>query len=199
MSRKLYACSTNSGKLREFALAANRCGVSDISIGPLPNLKSIPPPEENGASFEENAILKACYYSHRTDEIVFADDSGLEVEALGGAPGIYSARFAGPGASDEANNALLLEKLRNERNRRARFVCSLAAAWRGRALRTFQGTVEGEILDGPRGQNGFGYDPLFFYPPFNCSLAEVSAEEKFNISHRGKALCHLLRWFSEVP
>jgi XTP/dITP diphosphohydrolase len=198
VSQKLFACSTNSGKLQEFTLAATRCNIPGICIEPLPNLKNISPPEESGMSFAENAALKACYYSRLTDEIVFADDSGLEVEALAGAPGVFSARFAGPHATDEANNRLLLEQLGKEPNRRARFVCSLAAARRGELLNTFEDTIEGEILDGPRGRNGFGYDPLFFYPPFDRSLAEVSAEEKFAVSHRGKALCELLRWFSKA-
>ncbi len=193
----LYACSTNPGKLREFAFAVHQCGAADLKLEVLPNLKEVNPPEETGASFEENAALKAVYYSRLTPELVFADDSGLEVRALDGAPGVLSARFAGPGADDESNNALLLEKLRNSRDRRARFVCAITLALDGSALKTFRGEVEGEILRSPRGDGGFGYDPLFFYPPFDRTLAEVTAEVKFSVSHRGKALRAMIRWWTE--
>jgi XTP/dITP diphosphohydrolase len=194
---KLYACSTNAGKIREFALAARQSRIPDISIEPLPNLGSIPPPAETGASFEENAALKATYYSRFTGELVFADDSGLEVDSLGGAPGIYSARFAGPAATDTDNNELLLKRLRNHTERRARFVCALALAQGREVLHRVRAAVEGEILNSPCGGNGFGYDPLFFYPPLDHSLAQVSDEEKFRVSHRGKAMRELLSWLSQ--
>lgn len=197
--RKLYACSSNPGKLREFALAARECGADGILIEPLPGLKTMPPPEETGNSFEDNARIKAIYYSQFTTAPVFADDSGLEVDSLNGAPGIYSARFAGPDATDDANNELLLRRLGNRCDRRARFVCAIAVAEQTRVLHTVRGTVEGEILTAPRGENGFGYDPLFFYAPFERTLAELSGEEKFSVSHRGKAVRELLRWFSQVP
>ena len=193
--KTLYACSTNAGKIREFALAASQSGASGIVIKAIPGLESIPPPEETESTFEENARLKALYYSQFTDEIVFADDSGLEVDSLGGAPGVYSARFAGPNATDAANNELLLRRLEHHADRSARFVCALAAARRQQIVHTVRATVEGEILSAPRGRNGFGYDPLFFYPPFQRTLAEVSDEEKFRVSHRGKALRELLGWF----
>jgi XTP/dITP diphosphohydrolase len=189
----LYACSTNAGKLREFALAAGQSGVDELEIEPLPELKHIAPPEEDGATFEENARLKAAYYSGFTREPVFADDSGLEVDALGGAPGVYSARYAGVGATDVENNALLLRNLEGVRDRKARFVCAIALAHQGQVVETVRGSVEGEILDEPRGDGGFGYDPLFFYPPRKCSFAELSAEEKFAVSHRGNALRELFR------
>jgi XTP/dITP diphosphohydrolase len=178
---QLYCATTNPGKLREFIQI-----VGDVQV--LPGLKEIPAPEETGATFEENAVQKAVYYSRLCDGLLFVDDSGLEVDALGGAPGVYSARFAGPDATDNANNRLVLEKMREEKNRRASFVCVVALAWGGDLLRTFRGEVEGELLDEPRGANGFGYDPLFFYPPFGCSFGEVSAEQKMMVSHRGKAL-----------
>lgn len=180
----LWCATTNPGKLREFRLAAQ----GRIEIAPLSTLASVPPLEERGQTFEVNAIEKALYYSRHAPGWLFADDSGLEVDALGGAPGVQSARFAGPGASDEANNRLLLERLRGVTARTARFVCVIALAEEGRLLETFRGVVEGQILEEPRGQGGFGYDPLFFYPPFACSLAEVSAERKFGVSHRGQAL-----------
>ncbi len=193
----IYACSTNPGKLREFALAARASNLTDINIEPLTGLNSeILPPEETGTSFEENASAKAIYYSGFTPECVLADDSGLEVEALHGAPGVYSARYAGPGASDEDNNNLVLHDLGNESHREARFVCVLALARGGRLLTTAHGIVEGEILPAPRGGGGFGYDPLFFYPPLNRSFGELTADEKFAVSHRGKALRAL---FERLP
>ena len=153
-----------------------------------PGLADIPVCEETGATFEENAVLKAKYYGALAPGPLFADDSGLEVDALGGAPGVYSARFAGPDATDDANNQLLLERMRGVRNRSARFVCVIALVDGGHLEATFRGVVEGEILEEARGANGFGYDPLFFYPPFGCSLGEASAEQKLQVSHRGKAL-----------
>lgn len=193
----VYACSANAGKLREFALAARASGLTDIRIEPLPGLHGeILPPEENGTTFEENACAKAIYYSGFTPECVLADDSGLEVDALHGAPGVYSARYAGSAASDEDNNNLLLRDLGNESHREARFVCVLAVARGGRLLMTAHGVVEGEILPAPRGCGGFGYDPLFFYAPLERSFAELTPEEKFAVSHRGNALRTL---FERLP
>jgi XTP/dITP diphosphohydrolase len=120
--------------------------------------------------------------------MVFADDSGLEVDALGGAPGIYSARYAGDHAGDLANNELLLRNMAGQENRKARFVCVVALAQKGALIRTFRGEVEGEILDAPRGIGGFGYDPLFYFPPFGQAFGEAAADRKFAVSHRGKAL-----------
>jgi XTP/dITP diphosphohydrolase len=151
-------------------------------------LTGVPPCDETGSTFEQNAIQKALYYSPHADGLLFADDSGLEVEALRNEPGIYSARFAGERATNRQNNELLLEKLAGVRNRKARFVCVVALADRGRLIQTFRGEVEGEILEEPRGSEGFGYDPLFYYPPFNKGFGEVPDEEKFAVSHRGKAL-----------
>lgn len=192
----LYACSTNPGKLREFSLAVHQCGTADLRIEPLPNIKEISPPEETGSTFEENAALKAVYYSRFASALVFADDSGLEVNALGGAPGVRSARFAGAAATDQSNNALLLERLQSEKDRQARFVCVIAVAQEGKLFRIFRGEIEGEILHSPRGDGGFGYDPLFFYPPLSRTLAEVTAEAKFWVSHRGNALRAMTQWLS---
>jgi XTP/dITP diphosphohydrolase len=183
-----YACSTNAGKLAEFALAAGE----RVEILPLPGMERIAAPEENGETFEENAVLKAVYYSRFAEKPVFADDSGLEVEALGGAPGVYSARFAGQ-ATHAENNMFLLKRLAGQTDRRARFVTVLALAERGKLLGTSAGTVEGEILGEPRGENGFGYDPLFFYPPLGRTFAELTAEEKLAVSARGRALGGLLQ------
>lgn len=189
----IYCATGNAGKLREFRLAGEVLG---IDIAPLPDLKSIPAPEENGASFEANARVKAEYYSQFAPGPLFADDSGLEVDALGGEPGVYSARYAGVGASDAANNKLLLERLGDSVNRTARFVCVIALAEGGDARQTFRGMVEGEILREARGPGGFGYDPLFFYPPFACSFGEVDGEKKFGVSHRGNALRAMLKYLA---
>lgn len=173
---KVYCATKNPGKLLEF------------EADPLPNLSSVEPPEETGATFEENAVQKAIYYSRFTDDYVFVDDSGLSVDALAGAPGVYSARFAGPRATDEENNRLLIEKLQAVKNRAARYICVIALARRGKLIGTFLGEVEGRIIDEPRGANGFGYDPHFFYPPFDCTFAEASPDKKQSVSHRGQAL-----------
>jgi XTP/dITP diphosphohydrolase len=175
----LYCGTTNAGKLREFQMAA-----PDIEIRAL----SVPAPEEHGDTFEETACQKALYYGAQTSEYVFADDSGLEVDALNGEPGVRSARFAGPEANDAANNALLLEKLRGVENRTARFVCVIALVRDGVLERTFRGSVEGRILETPRGSGGFGYDPLFYYEPFGCTFGEATAEQKMQVSHRAQAL-----------
>ena len=182
---KLYCATGNPGKAREFKLAGEVLG---IDIDPLPGMESIEAPEETGATFEENARIKAAYYSRFAPGPLFADDSGLEVDALGGAPGVYSARYAGADATDVANNALLLENLRGKPARTARFVCVIALAENGIIRETFRGTVEGEILRVARGSAGFGYDPLFYYPPFGCSFGEAEGEKKFAVSHRGNAL-----------
>jgi XTP/dITP diphosphohydrolase len=168
---KIYCATGNAGKLREFRLAGELLG---IDIEPLADLKSIEAPEENGATFEENARLKAAYYSRFAPGPLFADDSGLEVDALGGEPGVYSARYAGEHArldanQDEANNRLLLERLGDTTNRGGRFVCVIALAEGGEVRQTFRGEVEGKVLHEARGPGGFGYDPLFYYPPFECS------------------------------
>ncbi len=177
----LYCATGNAGKLREFRMAG-------VPVELLPGMEEIPACEETGSTFEENAILKAEYYGKLSDGLLFADDSGLEVDALDGAPGVYSARYAGPGATDPENNRLLLANLRGVENRSARFVCVVALSDRGRFLKTFRGDVAGTILHEPRGEEGFGYDPLFYYPPFGCSFGEIDKERKFGVSHRGKAL-----------
>jgi XTP/dITP diphosphohydrolase len=148
---------------------------------------------EDGATFAENAIIKARHYGAHASGLLFADDSGLMVDALGGAPGVFSARFSGPGATDESNNRLLLEKLRGVEDRRARFVCAIALVDNGQFVGVYTGSVEGIILDAPRGAGGFGYDPLFYYPPFGCTFGEVEGERKFAVSHRGQALRAMLR------
>jgi XTP/dITP diphosphohydrolase len=190
---KIYCATGNAGKLREFRLAGE---VPGIDIEPLPELKSIPAPEENGDTFEANARLKSEYYSRFAPGLLFADDSGLEVDSLGGEPGVYSARYAGAGATDADNNRLLLERLRDKEIRTGRFVCAIALAENGIARRVFRGEVQGEILREARGPGGFGYDPLFYYPPFGCTFGEVEGPRKFDVSHRGNALRAMLQYLT---
>lgn len=184
----LYCATTNPGKLREFQAILEGA----ISVEPLPGLSSIPVCDETGNTFEENATQKAVYYSRFCKASLFVDDSGLEVDALGGAPGVYSARFAGTAATDDENNGLLLEKMKDNSERIARFVCVVALARAGLLLATFRGEVEGVLLNEPRGHYGFGYDPLFFYPPFGGTFGETPPEKKMTVSHRGKALRAML-------
>lgn len=188
----LYCASSNAGKLREFRAAGEKFAAQGFRIEPLPGLESLAPWPETGSTFAENATGKAIYYSAFTDQWVFAEDSGLVVEALNGEPGVQSARFAGPGASDENNNRLLLEKLRGVADRRARFVCVIALARQKKPAGVFEGAVEGEILDAERGEGGFGYDPLFYYPPLRAAFAELPLEKKIEVSHRAQALRRML-------
>jgi XTP/dITP diphosphohydrolase len=201
----LYIATSNPGKLRDFANVATL----DISITPLPNLNEIAPPLEDQLTFEGNARLKAIYYSrHAPGAIVIADDSGLEVDALQGEPGVRSARyaedhhFAGPPAStsDERNNLYLLQALHNipAENRQARYRCVIAAARDGSVLETGDGSVEGQILTAPRGANGFGYDPLFYLPDYGRTMAELDIATKLGFSHRGRAFRALLEALAQT-
>jgi XTP/dITP diphosphohydrolase len=166
----VYCATGNTGKLKEFQLAAQQSG---IHVALLPGFSEMPPCVEDGETFADNAILKARHYGKQLTGKLFADDSGLVVDALGGAPGVHSARFAGPAAGDQANNRLLLEKLHGVRDRAARFVCVIALAEGAEILGLYQGSVEGVILDEPRGAGGFGYDPLFYYPHSAAPLARL--------------------------
>jgi XTP/dITP diphosphohydrolase len=201
-SRTILLATSNPGKLRDFAGAAAPFG---IAIANIPNFSSLPEVVEDGATFEENARKKAEAYSLAVPgALVLADDSGLEIDALGGAPGVHSARYAHDqphtaecNTDDEANNARVLRELEGipEQKRTARFVCVLAVARDGHTLRTFRGTAEGIILDAPRGKNGFGYDPLFFFPAIHKTFAQLDAEEKSRYSHRGAAFRAFLSWY----
>jgi XTP/dITP diphosphohydrolase len=187
----LYCATTNQGKLREFR-------ASGLPIEPLAGLAGIPAPEETGDTFEANAMQKALYYGAFTPEYLMAEDSGLEVDALGGAPGIYSARYSGEGATDASNNRFLLEKLRGIDDRQARFVCSIALVQGREVIATFRGEVGGEIAREPRGENGFGYDPLFFYAPFGCTFGECDFDSKLRVSHRTAALARLSETWNAI-
>ncbi len=203
MALRLYAATTSQGKLRDFRTAAQ---AHSLSIDPLPGLAEIPTPEEDGATFAANATLKAVYYSRfAPGALVLADDSGLEVDALNGAPGVRSARFAAdsglvdsPGANDNTdvwNNVVLLQKMATipMAQRTARYRCVLVAARDGVALHTAEGAVEGTILSSPRGTGGFGYDPLFYLPELDRTMAEIDLETKHSLSHRGRAIAPLLK------
>ncbi|HZL28654.1 MAG TPA: non-canonical purine NTP pyrophosphatase [Acidobacteriaceae bacterium] len=196
----LYAATTNPGKLAEFAESASDDG---IDVRALPNIAALPEPVEDAATFMGNAEIKAVAYSLASPGLmVFADDSGLEIDALGGAPGVRSARFAddrgfdvpsGAG-KDERNNLCVLSLLAGvpAAPRGARFVCALVLARDGKVELRAEGKVEGEILDAPRGQDGFGYDPLFLLPDLGLTMAELAHERKWKLSHRGNAFRDLL-------
>jgi XTP/dITP diphosphohydrolase len=210
VERRVLIATSNPGKLRDFVGAAAPFG---ITIAGIPNFSSLPQVVEDGATFEANARKKAESYSLAAPGgLILADDSGLEIDALGGAPGVCSARYAADdlqadpensepnpaerNADDEANNARVLRELAGVAlgKRTARFVCVLAAARDGQTLQTFRGTAEGIVLDTPRGQHGFGYDPLFYFPQIGKTFAEFSAEEKALYSHRGAAFRAFLEW-----
>jgi XTP/dITP diphosphohydrolase len=198
---RILIATSNPGKLLDFAGAALRHGVE---VAGIPDFSSLPTVVEDGLTFEANARKKAETYSQNgRGQIVVADDSGLEIDALHGAPGVHSARYAADepdkaetNTDDEANNARVLRELNGvpPSQRTGRFVCVLAAARDGKTLATFCGTAEGIILDAPRGTNGFGYDPLFYFPQIKKTFAELSAEEKSEYSHRGAAFRELLEW-----
>ena len=206
MALRLYAATTSKGKLRDFRTAAQ---AFSIAIDPLPGIAEIPAPEEDGDTFLANAATKAVYYSRFVPaELVLADDSGLEVDALGGAPGVRSARYAAdaglvdsPDANDNAdvwNNMMLLQKLDGipAKLRTARYHCTLVAARDGEVVQIADGAVEGAILEAPRGTGGFGYDPLFYLPQLDKTMAEIDLETMLSLSHRGRALAALLPMLS---
>jgi len=183
----LVVATGNAGKLAECAAFLTPAGFEVLDLSAIPDAA---PVEETGSTFEEKARLKAEDYSLHTPHLVLADDSGLEVDALGGAPGVHSARYGGPELSDPERCTLLLSELSGvpDAERTARFRCVLAVARSGRTLATFDGVVEGIILRAPRGANGFGYDPIFFHPPSGRGFAELTRAEKQAVSHRGRAL-----------
>ncbi len=199
---KLYLASSNPGKLGEFRALAGMTAApgAAVALELLPAFDSLPAFDESAPTFAENAAGKALHYSRLQDGLVFADDSGLVVPALGGAPGVHSARYAGPAASSADRIAKLLAELRGKsgEERTAHFVCVIALAERGRALAIVTGRVDGEILEAPRGSGGFGYDPVFYFPPLSKAFAELSAEEKNKHSHRGKAFRKLLGVLAEA-
>jgi XTP/dITP diphosphohydrolase len=182
--------SSNPGKLREMRELLAEMPYRVLSPADV-GLHGAP--DETGTTFIENAILKARHYGERSGLLAVADDSGLSVDALGGGPGLYSSRFGGEDATDDDRNSLLLERLQGlpPARRGARFTSAVAAARDGRVLFQAEESVEGRIVDAPRGSNGFGYDPVFFYEPFGKTFGEVSRAEKDRVSHRGKSFARL--------
>jgi XTP/dITP diphosphohydrolase len=193
----LRCATSNPGKLREFRLAGEHFGAGRFDVRTIEGLPEIELPEETGTTFEENAVQKAIFYGEQTRGWLFVDDSGLEVAALGGAPGVYSARYAGSEATDATNNALVLERLDGVTDRSAQFVCVIALARDGQVERTFRGVVRGHITEQARGPNGFGYDPLFYYEPFGCTFGEAAPGEKMKVSHRAQALRKMFEYLAE--
>ena len=189
----LYLATSNPGKLRELGALAAADG---FELAALPGYDRLPRAPEEDASFALNALEKALHYSRLCGGLVVADDSGLEVEALDGRPGPHSARYAGPRATDADNNRKLLAELGGlaEAQRAARYVCVLALAERNRVLALFSEACAGRILAAPRGQGGFGYDPLFFFPPLAKTMAELEVGEKNRHSHRGKTFKTLVEY-----
>lgn len=188
---KLLLASSNAGKLREYrAIAAGQA----IEVDSLARFRELPAFAEDAPTFAENAAGKALHYSRFSDEIIFADDSGLVVPALGGAPGVHSARYAGPNASDAERIAKLLGEMRGMAGeaRHSRFVCVIAAARRGQLLAVLSDSAEGFVAKEARGSDGFGYDPIFYFPARAKTFAELSEAEKNKASHRGKAFRKLL-------
>lgn len=203
----VLVATSNPGKVRDLIGAA---AAHNIRIETLPDFAALPAVIEDGATFEANARKKAEHYSRYAEgELVIADDSGLEVDALGGAPGVRSARYAAeetnppqhiPSSADAANNARLLRELHDvpDEFRTGYFVCVIAVARNGHTLATFEGRAEGLVLRAPRGSNGFGYDPLFYFAEIGKTFAELRAEEKARYSHRGAAFRQFLKWEDET-
>ncbi len=189
---RLLLGTGNQGKLREVRELLE--GLS-IELATLADVAPIPPPEETGTTFAENAQLKARYYASHTGWTTVAEDSGLEIDAMGGAPGVYSARFGGDDSTYPEKFQLIYDALEKapEAPRSARFVCAVVVVEADRVLFEGRATVEGEIARSPRGGGGFGYDPIFYYPPFGCTFAEAGAR-KSAVSHRGQAFRALRAW-----
>jgi XTP/dITP diphosphohydrolase len=197
---RLFVASSNPGKLREYRALAQPAGAS-VDLAFIPNFDALPVFEEIWPTFAENAAGKALHYSRFAPGVMIADDSGLVVPALGGAPGVHSARYAGPDASDADRIRKLLGEMRgkNGEERQARFVCVVAAAESGRMRGLFSSSAEGFLLEEPRGEDGFGYDPIFYFPALGKTYAEISREEKNLHSHRGKAFHKALEFLLGAP
>jgi XTP/dITP diphosphohydrolase len=189
----ILLASSNPGKLREYReLAAGAL----LEFALLPNFAAVPSFDESAPTFAENAAGKALHYSRFADGVVLADDSGLVVPALGGAPGVYSARYGGPGATDADRYKKLMREMEGKEGdaRRARFVCVIAVAQRGRAIVVVSDRADGIVAKDPHGTEGFGYDPIFFFPEIGRTFAELTPDQKNSRSHRGKAFRKLLKF-----
>jgi XTP/dITP diphosphohydrolase len=198
---KLFLASSNAGKLAEYrALATAHSHSFPADLELVPGFDALPSFEENAPTFAENAAGKALHYSRLNGGLIFSDDSGLVVPALGGAPGVHSARYAGLQATNSQRIEKLLGEMRGKTGaeRAAYFVCAIALAREGRALAIVTDRVDGEILESPRGSGGFGYDPVFYFPVLGKTFAELTAKEKNQRSHRGKAFRKLLAALSTM-
>ena len=195
---RLLVATTNTGKLREIRSVLGEVPVELVTLRDLPTIEE---PEETGLTFEDNARLKALYYSERSGMTTVAEDSGLVIDGLDGEPGVRSARFLRPDASYAERFADIFHRLSGppEKNRAARFVCALAVADRGHVIYEARGIVEGEIAREPQGTAGFGYDPIFYYPPYGSTLAEVAEDAKLAVAHRGQAFRALTAWLASLP
>jgi XTP/dITP diphosphohydrolase len=191
--RRLLLATRNPGKVREIRRALEGLAIDVVGLDQAP---SGPSPRESGRTFEENARAKSLFYGRTWPGPTLAEDSGLEIEALGGAPGIRSARFSAPRPSDRKNNRKVLRLLEAvpAAARKARFVCVMVLTEGGRVVAVFRGQVSGRIARAPRGESGFGYDPLFYYPPLRKTFAELPPEVKNTVSHRGRAVRRLRRF-----
>lgn len=194
---RIVLATHNKGKIREFQAALSAAGYEGVAIGDICQVEE---PEETGTTFRMNALLKAAYYMKACGLPCMADDSGLEVDALNGEPGVYSARYAGEHATDEENNQKLLRRLAAvpQDKRHGRYVCALALVWPDGKQLTAEGFSEGEIHDTPEGDGGFGYDPYFYVPSAGQTMAAMPLEEKNKISHRGLALKKLMEKLQEA-
>jgi len=192
---RLLVATTNRNKVREIRQLLDGLALNLTTLDAWPDV-SVPP--ETGRTFEENARAKALYYAAATGGLTVAEDSGLEIDALGGAPGVESARYGGEDATYPQKFARIYDALRAAKtvDRTARFVCAVALVDGGRVLFETRGTVEGGIAPAPAGEGGFGYDPIFFYPPYGCTLGQATAEQKSAVSHRGEAFRALRRFLS---
>lgn len=193
--QQLVLATRNPGKTREIRELLKDFPIEIKNLddfGPTPDI------EEDGDTFDENAFRKASFTAKVLGLPALADDSGLEVEALGGAPGVHSARYAGPSATDDERVAKLLKEMEGKENRAAAFMCVISIAVPSGVALTYEGRCEGVIAEAPAGENGFGYDPIFYYPPMKKTFAQLSAEEKNRVSHRGKALEELKEEFDKV-
>jgi len=196
MNDELLIATTNPGKLKE--IAGILAGVP-VRVLTLNDCAPVAEPEENGATFADNARLKARYYAEATGLLSVADDSGLEIAALDNAPGVHSARWYGSDYPTKFRKIQEIFRERGVKGSAARFVCHIAVARGSNIVFEAQGTIEGEIVAEPRGTNGFGYDPIFFYPPLGRTLAELDQAEKSAVSHRGKAFAALRTYLLANP
>ena len=190
---KLLVATTNRNKVREIRQLLDGMPLELTTLDAWPDLSA---PPETGRTFEDNARAKALYYESATHDLTVAEDSGLEIDALGGAPGVESARYGGEGTTYPQKFELIYDALHaiKTADRSARFVCAVALVQNGRVLFETRGTIEGRIAPAPAGDGGFGYDPIFFYPPYGCTLGQATAEQKSAVSHRGEAFRALRRF-----